>query len=92
MRFKGVSVTECLWVCVHVIVDRFDLFCVSTVPRKSVLERSADTLKFRIPDGNKGTAKVCVVTADGRCHSSAIVTYYSPPTCTELQPGVTWSR
>ncbi|XP_060770237.1 plexin-C1-like [Neoarius graeffei] len=70
---------------------RFQGYMECASKEKSVLERSADTLKFRIPDGNKGTAKVCVVTEDGRCHSSAIVTYYSLPTCTELQPGVTWS-
>lgn len=86
------SVTECLCAWVHVFVDRFDLFCIAAFPRTPVLERSNDTLRFHIPSGNKETVRVCVVTAGGRCYSNATVTYISQPTCTELQPGVTWSR
>ncbi|KAI4903287.1 hypothetical protein NFI96_032778, partial [Prochilodus magdalenae] len=56
-----------------------------------VLERSTDTLKFHIPSGNTGKVKVCVVTADGRCHSNIIITYGSQPTCTGLQPRSTWA-
>lgn len=92
LQFQGVSFAECLCACVHVSVDRFDLFCVSTLLRTPVLERSNDTLKFHIPSGNKDAVSVCVVTADGRCHSKATVTYSSQPICSKLQPGVSWSR
>ncbi|KAF7701812.1 plexin-C1 isoform X2 [Silurus meridionalis] len=57
-----------------------------------VLERFNDTLKFHIPSGNKETVRVCVVTADERCHSNATVTYSSQPICSKLQPNVSWSR
>ncbi|XP_035379567.1 plexin-C1-like isoform X1 [Electrophorus electricus] len=56
-----------------------------------VLERSTDTLRFHIPNGNKGSVRVCVVTADGSCHSNATITYGSQPTCTGLQPRLTWA-
>ncbi|KAI4903090.1 hypothetical protein NFI96_025625, partial [Prochilodus magdalenae] len=56
-----------------------------------VLERSGTTLRFNIPSGNKGTVQVCVVTEDGRCHSSATVTYGSQPTCAGLHPRNTWA-
>ncbi|KAK1789579.1 hypothetical protein P4O66_015482 [Electrophorus voltai] len=56
-----------------------------------VLERSTDTLRFHIPNGNKGAVRVCVVTADGSCHSNATITYGSQPTCTGLQPRITWA-
>ncbi|KAL7857816.1 hypothetical protein AOLI_G00179180 [Acnodon oligacanthus] len=57
-----------------------------------VLERTTDTLKFSIPSGNKGIARVCVLTADGHCYSNAKITYGSQPTCTGLQPRNTWAR
>ncbi|KAL7857812.1 hypothetical protein AOLI_G00179140 [Acnodon oligacanthus] len=57
-----------------------------------VLERTTDTLKFSIPSGNKGIARVCVLTADGHCYSNAKITYGAQPTCTGLQPNNTWTR
>ncbi|XP_072528616.1 plexin-C1-like isoform X1 [Salminus brasiliensis] len=56
-----------------------------------VIERSSDTLKFNIPSGHKGNAMVCVVTADSRCHSKTTITYGPQPTCTGLQPRITWA-
>lgn len=86
------SVTDVrLCAYLHAFVYGFDL-CVSAVLRTLVLERANNTLKFHIPSGNKETVRVCVVTADGRCHSTATVTYSSQPRCSELKPGVTWSR
>lgn len=82
-----------MYVCVLAFMRLYtDLICVSAVLRTLVLERANNTLKFHIPSGNKETVRVCVVTADGRCHSNATVTYSSQPRCSELQPGVTWSR
>ncbi|MCI4382193.1 hypothetical protein PGIGA_G00260430 [Pangasianodon gigas] len=74
-----------------VVKIRFQGFMDCSLKETPVLERSNDTLKFHIPSGNKETVRVCVVTADGHCHSNATVTYSSLPTCTELRPGVTWS-
>ncbi|KAF4114623.1 hypothetical protein G5714_004846 [Onychostoma macrolepis] len=60
--------------------------------RSPVFDRSSDTLRFHIPpSGTKGTVKVCVVTPDDRCHGNSIVTYRSQPSCTGIQPTVTWS-
>ncbi|XP_036432604.1 plexin-C1-like [Colossoma macropomum] len=70
---------------------RFQGFMECTSKETPVLERSTDTLKFSIPNGNKGTVRVCVVTADGRCHSNTKITYGSQPTCTGLQPKNTWT-
>ncbi|KAL0195566.1 hypothetical protein M9458_009138, partial [Cirrhinus mrigala] len=51
-----------------------------------------DTLRFHIPPSEtKGTVKVCVVTSDDRCHDNSIITYSSQPSCTGIQPTVTWS-
>ncbi|KAF4114625.1 plexin-C1-like [Onychostoma macrolepis] len=67
-----------------------DLECI---PKESpVFDRSNDTLRFHIPpSGTKGTVKVCVVTPDDRCHGNSIITYSSQPSCTGIQPTVTWS-
>ncbi|XP_036432602.1 plexin-C1 isoform X2 [Colossoma macropomum] len=70
---------------------RFQGFMECTSKETPVLERSTDTLKFSIPSGNKGTVRVCVMTADGRCHSNATITYGAQPTCTGLQPKNTWA-
>ncbi|KAL6473650.1 hypothetical protein MHYP_G00172110 [Metynnis hypsauchen] len=70
---------------------RFQGVMECTSKETPVLERSTDTLKFSIPSGNKGTGRVCVVTADGHCHSNAKITYGSQPTCTGLQPRNTWA-
>ncbi|XP_049330239.1 plexin-C1 isoform X5 [Astyanax mexicanus] len=71
---------------------RFQGFMECTVTETKVLDGSSDTLlKFNIPKGNKGNAKVCVVTADGLCHSSATITYGSTISCTRLQPTVSWA-
>ncbi|XP_043093842.1 plexin-C1-like isoform X2 [Puntigrus tetrazona] len=66
-----------------------DLECI---PKESpVFDRSSDTLRFHIPpSGTKGTVKVCVVTPDDRCHGNSIITYTSQPSCTGIQPPVTW--
>ncbi|XP_066522968.1 plexin-C1 [Hoplias malabaricus] len=56
-----------------------------------VLESSNVSLRFNIPSGNKGTVKVCVVTADGRCHGNITMKYGSRPTCTGLQPKTSWA-
>ncbi|KAG9280668.1 plexin-C1-like isoform X1 [Astyanax mexicanus] len=70
----------------------FQGFMECAVTETKVLDGSSDTLlKFNIPKGNKGNAKVCVVTADGQCHSSATITYGSAATCTRLQPTVSWA-
>ncbi|KAK9975977.1 hypothetical protein ABG768_021202 [Culter alburnus] len=70
---------------------RGDLDCI---PKESpVFDRSSDTLRFHIPpSGTKGTVKVCVVTPDDRCHGNSIITYSSQPSCTGIQPGVSWRR
>ncbi|XP_026065500.1 plexin-C1-like isoform X1 [Carassius auratus] len=67
-----------------------DLECI---PKESpVFDRSSDTLRFHIPpSGTKGTVKVCVVTLDDRCHGNSIITYSSQPSCTGIQPTVSWS-
>ncbi|KTG47576.1 hypothetical protein cypCar_00019467, partial [Cyprinus carpio] len=67
-----------------------DLDCI---PKESpVFDRSSDTLRFHIPpSGTKGTVKVCVVTPDDRCHGNSIITYSSQPSCTGIQPTVSWS-
>ncbi|XP_059360623.1 plexin-C1-like [Carassius carassius] len=67
-----------------------DLECI---PKESpVFDRSSDTLRFHIPpSGTKGTVKVCVVTPDDRCHGNSIITYSSQPSCTAIQPTVSWS-
>ncbi|XP_026065495.1 plexin-C1-like [Carassius auratus] len=67
-----------------------DLECI---PKESpVFDRSSDTLRFHIPpSGTKGTVKVCVVTPDDRCHGNSIITYSSQPSCTGIQPTVSWS-
>ncbi|XP_059360622.1 plexin-C1-like [Carassius carassius] len=67
-----------------------DLECI---PKESpVFDRSSDMLRFHIPpSGTKGTVKVCVVTPDDRCHGSSIITYSSQPSCTGIQPTVSWS-
>uniref|UniRef100_A0AAR2L0U7 PSI domain-containing protein n=1 Tax=Pygocentrus nattereri TaxID=42514 RepID=A0AAR2L0U7_PYGNA len=70
---------------------RFHGVMECTSKETPVLERSTDTLKFSVPSGNKGTVRVCVVTADGRCHSNAKITYGAQPTCTGLQPRNTWA-
>ncbi|RXN17776.1 plexin-C1-like isoform X1 [Labeo rohita] len=69
---------------------RGDLDCI---PKESpVFDRSSKTLKFHIPpSATKGTMKVCVVTPDDRCHGNSIITYSSQPSCTGIQPTVTWS-
>ncbi|XP_077090421.1 plexin-C1 [Siphateles boraxobius] len=66
-----------------------DLDCI---PKESpVFNRSRDTLRFHIPpSGTKGTGKVCVVTPDDRCHGNSIITYSSQPSCTGIQPTVSW--
>nr|XP_055046399.1 plexin-C1-like [Misgurnus anguillicaudatus] len=66
-----------------------DLDCF---PNESpVFDRSSDSLRFHIPPSKtKGTAKVCAVTDDDRCHGNSIITYSSQPSCTEIQPKVTW--
>ncbi|XP_051746960.1 plexin-C1-like [Ctenopharyngodon idella] len=66
-----------------------DLDCI---PKESpVFDRSSDTLKFHIPpSGSKGTVKVCVVTPDDSCHGNSIITYSSQPSCTGIQPTVSW--
>ncbi|ROI15483.1 Plexin-C1 [Anabarilius grahami] len=68
---------------------RGDLDCI---PKESpVFDRSGDTLRFHIPpSGTKGTVKVCVVTPDDRCHGNSIITYSSQPSCTGIQPRVSW--
>ncbi|XP_073693787.1 plexin-C1-like [Garra rufa] len=56
-----------------------------------VFDSSSDTLRFNIPPSEtKGTVKVCVVTPDDRCHGNSIITYSSQPSCTGIQPTVTW--
>jgi len=61
--------------------------------RSPVFDRSSDTLRFHIPpSGTKGTVKVCVVTPDDRCHGNSIITYSSQPSCTGIQPTVSWRR
>ncbi|XP_051547304.1 plexin-C1-like isoform X2 [Myxocyprinus asiaticus] len=69
---------------------RGDLDCI---PKEApVFERSSDTLRFHIPPSEtKGTMKVCAVTPDGRCHGNSIITYSSQPSCTGIQPKVTWN-
>ncbi|KAI4886672.1 hypothetical protein NFI96_016335, partial [Prochilodus magdalenae] len=74
-----------------VIKVRFQWLTECSSKETPVLERSTDALKFHIPSGNTGKVKVCVVTADGRCHSNIIITYGSQPTCTGLQPRSTWA-
>ncbi|RXN21260.1 plexin-C1-like protein [Labeo rohita] len=67
-----------------------DLDCISK--ESPVFDRSSDTLRFHIPpSATKGTVKVCVVTPDNRCHGNSIITYSSQPSCTGIQPTVTWS-
>ncbi|XP_016133103.1 plexin-C1 [Sinocyclocheilus grahami] len=63
------------------------------IPKESpVFDRSSDTLRFHIPPSEtKGTVKVCVVTPDDRCHGNSIITYSSQPSCTGIQPTVSWS-
>ncbi|KAL6473645.1 hypothetical protein MHYP_G00172060 [Metynnis hypsauchen] len=70
---------------------RFQGVMECTSKETPVLERSTDTLKFSIPSGNKGTVRVCVVTADGHCQSNAKITYGAQPTCTGLWPNKTWA-
>ncbi|KAG1953326.1 plexin-C1 [Pimephales promelas] len=66
-----------------------DLDCISK--ESPVFDRSSDTLRFHIPpSGTKGTVKVCVVTPDDRCHGNSIITYSSQPSCTGIQPTVSW--
>ncbi|XP_057179717.1 plexin-C1-like [Triplophysa rosa] len=66
-----------------------DLDCISK--ESPVFDRSSDSLRFHIPpSGTKGTAKVCAVTEDGRCHGNSTITYSSQPSCTGIQPKVTW--
>ncbi|XP_051974814.1 plexin-C1-like isoform X2 [Xyrauchen texanus] len=66
-----------------------DLDCI---PKEApVFEYFNDTLRFNIPPSEtKGTVKVCAVTPDGRCHGNIIITYSSLPSCTGIQPKVTW--
>ncbi|XP_026105929.1 plexin-C1-like [Carassius auratus] len=66
-----------------------DLDCI---PKESpVFDRSSDSLRFHIPPSEtKGTVKVCVVTPDDRCHGNSIITYGSQPSCTGIQPTVSW--
>ncbi|XP_073724091.1 plexin-C1 [Misgurnus anguillicaudatus] len=68
---------------------QYDLDCF---PKESpVFDRSSDSLRFHVPPSKtKGTAKVCAVTEDDRCHGNSIITYSSQPRCTEIQPKVTW--
>ncbi|XP_067248110.1 plexin-C1-like [Chanodichthys erythropterus] len=68
-----------------------DLDCI---PKEfPVIDRSSDTLRFHIPPSEtKGTVKLCVVTPDDRCHGNSIITYSSQPSCTGIQPRVSWSR
>ncbi|XP_067283631.1 plexin-C1-like [Pseudorasbora parva] len=66
-----------------------DMDCISKV--SPLFDRSSDTLRFHIPpSGTKGTVKVCVVTPDERCHGNIIITYSSQPSCTGIQPKVSW--
>ncbi|XP_056093248.1 plexin-C1-like [Rhinichthys klamathensis goyatoka] len=66
-----------------------DLDCISK--ESPVFDRSSDTLRFHIPpSGTTGTVKVCVVTPDDRCHGNSIITYSSQPSCTGIQPTVSW--
>ncbi|RXN17779.1 plexin-C1-like protein [Labeo rohita] len=75
---------------VNKIRIRGDLDCISK--ESPVFDRSSDTLRFHIPpSATKGTVKVCVVTPDNRCHGNSIITYSSQPSCTGIQPTVTWS-
>ncbi|XP_065124583.1 uncharacterized protein [Paramisgurnus dabryanus] len=66
-----------------------DLDCI---PNESpVFGLSSDSLRFHVPPSKtKGTAKVCAVTEDDRCHGNSIITYSSQPSCTGIQPKVTW--
>ncbi|KAK2892728.1 hypothetical protein Q8A67_012716 [Cirrhinus molitorella] len=67
-----------------------NLDCISK--ESPVFDRSSDTVRFHIPPSEtKGTVKVCVVTPDNRCHGNSIITYSSQPSCTGIQPTVTWS-
>ncbi|XP_067284216.1 plexin-C1 [Pseudorasbora parva] len=67
-----------------------DMDCISK--ESPVFDRSSDTLRFHIPpSGTKGTVKVCVVTFDNRCHGNITITYSSQPSCTGIQPNVSWS-
>ncbi|XP_026089171.1 plexin-C1-like [Carassius auratus] len=63
------------------------------IPKESpVFDRSSDSLRFHIPPSEtKGTVKVCVVTPDDRCHGNSTITYGSQPSCTWIQPTVSWS-
>ncbi|XP_056312340.1 plexin-C1-like [Danio aesculapii] len=66
-----------------------DLDCIAK--ESPVFDRSSDTLLLNIPPSEtKGTAKMCVVTPDDRCHGNSIITYSSLPSCTEIQPNYTW--
>ncbi|XP_073724086.1 plexin-C1-like [Misgurnus anguillicaudatus] len=66
-----------------------DLDCFSK--EFPVFDRSSDSLRFHIPPSEtKGTLKVCVVTEDYRCHGNSNITYSSQPSCTGIQPKVTW--
>ncbi|KAL1275846.1 hypothetical protein QQF64_035469 [Cirrhinus molitorella] len=66
-----------------------NLDCISK--ESPVFDRSSDTVRFHIPPSEtKGTVKVCVVTPDDRCHGNSIITYSSQPSCTGIQPTVTW--
>ncbi|XP_057180417.1 plexin-C1-like [Triplophysa rosa] len=56
-----------------------------------VFDRSSRNLRFHMPPGvTKRTMKVCAVDEDGRCHGNSIITYSFQPTCTGIQPKVTW--
>ncbi|XP_073694102.1 plexin-C1-like [Garra rufa] len=67
-----------------------DLNCISK--ECPVFDHSSDSLRFHIPPSEtKGTAKVCVVTPDDRCHGNSIITYSSQPSCTGIKPTVTWN-
>ncbi|XP_073693878.1 plexin-C1-like [Garra rufa] len=64
--------------------------CISQ--ESPIFNGSSDSLRFHIPPSEtKGTVKVCVVTPDDRCHGNSIITYSSQPSCTGLQPKVTWN-
>ncbi|XP_073725390.1 plexin-C1-like [Misgurnus anguillicaudatus] len=56
-----------------------------------VFDRSSDSLRFHVPPSkSKGSLKVCAVTEDDRCHGNSLLTYSSQPSCTGIQPKVTW--
>ncbi|XP_029901504.1 plexin-C1 isoform X2 [Myripristis murdjan] len=56
-----------------------------------VWNNTGTKLMFRIPSGDKGVVKVCVVLPDGSCLGNATVTYRSLPSCYNITPASTWT-